>query len=149
MMYMTHTHSYTYHSYAHTLVYTHTHTTRAQSYSHTQGTMSPIHFARLRPRSNYDEIVLTNKPREPDDNEDTDGTVDSDDTEATMSAGEESGDEASPPDVASQVLDYDRPKRRHRRGSGAFASMVGAEQQPDEPSMNAECAIAPTNALLR
>ena len=115
----THTHSYTYHSYAHTMLYAHTHTTRTQSYSHTQGTLSPIHFApaRLRPRrprdeSKYDDdpIVLRNRGRSPDENEDTDGTED-EDTEATMSAEDESCDEASPPVVASPVFEYDSRKR--------------------------------------
>ena len=108
----THTHSYTYHSYAHTMLYTHTHTTRTQSYSHTQGTLSPIHFARLRPRRPRDDdpIVLRNMGRSLDDNEDTDGTED-EDTEATMSAEDESCDEASPPVVASPVFEYDSRKR--------------------------------------
>ena len=59
-----------------------------------------------------------------------------------MSAGGESDDAASPPDVESQVFDCVRPprKRRRRRKLGAYASSVGAEQpgaeQPDEPSLN-------------
>ena len=71
----THTHTYTYHSNAHTLLYTHTHTTRAQSYSHTQGTMSPVYSSRLRHRpsrqesSNDDEpIVLTIRQEASEDN---------------------------------------------------------------------------------
>ena len=152
----THTHSYTYHSYAHTLLYTHTHTTRAQSYSHTQGTKSPIYFGRLRPRSprqesseDDGEIVLSNRRLSPDKNEDTDGTDDGDETDSTMSAGGESDDAASPPDVESQVLDFPkRPKRRRHSSSGAFASSAGAEQQP-EPTLNTSPAPSRTERRVR
>ena len=51
-----------------------------------------------------------------------------------MSAEEESGDGASPPDVESQVLDYDPPRARRRSSRGAFTSNAGAQQQP-EPTL--------------
>jgi hypothetical protein len=95
--------------------------------------MSPIYYGRLRPRpprqessEDDEEIFLTNTPLEPDKNEDTDGTEGDEDTEETMSAEEESDDGASPPAVESQVLDYDRPKRR-RCSLGAFTSKEEAQ----------------------
>ena len=113
------------------MLYAHTHTTRTQSYSHTQGTLSPIHFARLRPQRLRDDdpIVLRNRGRSPDENEDTD--EDDEDTEDTMSAEEGSAGGASPPAVESQVLDYDPPRARRRSSRGAFTSNAGAQQQPE------------------
>ena len=89
--------------------------------------MSPVYGSRLRHRpsryeSSYDNdaIVLTNRRLSPDKNEDTDHTEDGEDIEETMSAEEESGDGASPPDVESQVLDYDPPRGRRHSSRGAF-----------------------------
>jgi hypothetical protein len=65
-----------------------------------------------------------------------------------MSADEESGDGASPPDVESQVLDYDPPRARRRSSRGAFTSNAGAQQQP-EPTLDTSPAPPKTERRVR